>query len=137
LLAPEDARPARRLAIGGAIAELATSLLMEKRLGKLLSEPYHKGESGKWSWAAKACTSAGAAILVRRGRHRTGTVAGSALLLAGGALLRWSVYKAGFESARNPEHTVKPQRERAQQHGSKATTKSPGAAGSAKRGAGR
>jgi gas vesicle protein len=136
LLAPEDARPARRLAVGGALAELATSALMESRLGKHLSEPYHKGESGRWSWAAKACTSAGALLLARGGREsRTRAVAGSALLLAGGAMLRWSVYKAGFESARNPEHTVKPQRERARQHGTKATTKKPGEAGAASRGA--
>ncbi len=134
LLAPRDARPARRLAVGGAFAELATSALMETRLGKLLSEPYHKGESGKWSWAAKACTSAGALVLARRGNGRPGAMAGSTLLLAGGAMLRWSVYKAGFESARDPKHTVEPQRERARQHGTKATTTQPGAAGPAKRG---
>jgi hypothetical protein len=137
LLAPRDARPARRLAVGAAVAELGTSFLMEARLGKLLSSPYHKGETGKWSWAAKACTSAGAWILARRGReNRTAAMAGSALLLAGGGLLRWSVYKAGFESARDPEHTIKPQRERANAHGTKATTKGPGAAGPSQRGAG-
>ena len=135
-LSPDEARPARRLAIGAAVAELATSFAMEKRLGKLLSEPYHKGESGKWSWAAKACTSAGAWMLARRGRDsRSASIAGSALLLAGGGMLRWSVYKAGFESAQNPEHTVKPQRERAKRHGTKATTKKPGEAGSSQRSA--
>ncbi len=35
-----------------------------------------------------------------------------ALVLAGAALERWAVYKAGFQSARDPRYTVIPQRER-------------------------
>jgi hypothetical protein len=31
--------------------------------------------------------------------------------------MRWSVYKAGFQSARDPRYTVGPQRERVQQRG--------------------
>ena len=45
-------------------------------------------------------------------RRRDGAVAGGALLLAGSALLRWAVFKAGFVSARDPRYTVGPQRER-------------------------
>ena len=63
---------------------------------------------------AKASTLAGAMLLGRRGRRSRGAaVAGGALVLAGEAALRWSVFKAGFQSARDPKYTVIPQRERA------------------------
>jgi formate-dependent nitrite reductase membrane component NrfD len=111
-LHPKDAGPARRLAIGGVIAENALTLAMEKRLG-MLAEPYHKGTSGKLAWAAKATTTAGAALLAKSGRrHRKGAVAGSALVLTGEVLLRWAVFKAGFASARDPKYTIVPQRAR-------------------------
>ncbi len=40
------------------------------------------------------------------------TAAGSALLLAGSVCTRWSVYRAGFQSARDPVATLGPQRAR-------------------------
>ena len=85
---------------------------MEHRLGPLVGEPYHEGESGRYGKLAKGLTVAGAAVLAAAGRKRTGAIAGGALLLAGGALARWSVFKAGFASARDPKYTVVPQRER-------------------------
>jgi hypothetical protein len=45
-------------------------------------------------------------------RSRTAAVTGSALVLAGELALRWSVFKAGFQSARDPRYTVLPQKER-------------------------
>jgi hypothetical protein len=86
---------------------------MEKRLG-MLAEPYRKGTSGKLTWAAKASTLAGAALLAKRGRRDRGAaVAGSALVLTGEVLLRWAVFRAGFASAADPKYTVIPQRQRA------------------------
>jgi hypothetical protein len=86
---------------------------MEKRLG-LVGEPYKEGEAGRYNKIAKACSLGGAALLALAGRRsRVASVAGSALVLAGGAALRWSVFKAGFQSARDPKYTVIPQRERA------------------------
>ena len=124
LLPPEEAGPARRLAIGSAVAEAAVFETMEKRLGKLLGEPYKQGTCGKLTRASKACVTAGAGLLAWRGkRSRAAAVGGSALLLAGEMLLRWSVYKAGFQSARDSRYTVIPQRERARRHGTHATTK--------------
>jgi formate-dependent nitrite reductase membrane component NrfD len=111
-LHPKDAGPARRLAVGGVVAENALTLAMEQRLG-MLAEPYHKGTAGKLGWAAKAATSAGALLLAKSGRrNRKGAVAGSALVLAGEVLLRWSVFKAGFASAADPKYTIVPQRKR-------------------------
>jgi hypothetical protein len=45
-------------------------------------------------------------------RSRAAAVTGGALVLAGELALRWSVFKAGFQSARDPKYTVLPQRER-------------------------
>ena len=48
---------------------------------------------------SKACTAAGAGLLAWKGRQsRAASVAGSALVLAGGLALRWSVFRAGFQS---------------------------------------
>jgi formate-dependent nitrite reductase membrane component NrfD len=121
LLAPEEAGPARRLAIGGAAAELATTIMMEKRLG-LVGEVYKQGEAGRAARVAKTCTALGAGLLaLRGGRSRSAAVAGGALVLAGGLALRWSVYKAGFQSARDPRYTIEPQRERVRRRGTAAT----------------
>ena len=112
LLPPGDAGPARRYAIGGAAGELLWTKRMEHRLG-FVGEVYEQGEAGRAARIAKVCTGLGAGLLAwRGGRSRAAAVAGSALLLAGGAATRWSVYKAGFQSARDPRYTVKPQRDR-------------------------
>jgi formate-dependent nitrite reductase membrane component NrfD len=112
-VAPHEAGPARRLAVGGAIAANVVTTAMEKRLG-MLAEPYHEGEAGKYAKVAKACSLGGAALIGLGGRRsRLAAVAGGALLLAGEAALRWSVFKAGFQSARDPKYTVLPQRARA------------------------
>jgi hypothetical protein len=109
---PAEAGPARRLAVGGVLVENAVFKLMEKRLG-MLGEPYSKGESGKYKKVAMACTMGGAALLAGPGRKsRLAAAAGGALVLAGEVAVRWSVFKAGFQSARDPKYTVVPQRER-------------------------
>jgi hypothetical protein len=110
---PAEAGPARRLAIGGVLLENAVFRLMEKRLGRL-GEPYSKGEAGRYKKVAVGCTLGGAALLAGPGRRSRGAaVAGGALTLAGEVAVRWSVFKAGFQSARDPKYTVEPQRERA------------------------
>ena len=95
----------------GAIGELAAVTAMERRLGEL-GEPYHQGEAGRYAKAAKALTAAGGAVMALAGRRRSGAVAGGTLLLAGALSERWSVYKAGFQSARDPKYTVGPQKRR-------------------------
>ena len=58
--------------------------------------------------------AAGAGLLAARGRRsRAAAVTGSALVLGGELALRWSIFKAGFQSARDPRYTVIPQKERA------------------------
>jgi hypothetical protein len=113
-LPPEDAGPARRLAVGSVAAEGALMQAMELRLGKT-GEVYHRGAARKLSWAAKTLAGTGAAILATRGsKSRKAAALGGALVCAGELCLRWSVFKAGFQSARDPKYTIEPQRERLQ-----------------------
>jgi formate-dependent nitrite reductase membrane component NrfD len=112
LTPPRFAGPARRAAVAGAAAELALMEAMKRKLG-FVGEVYEHGEAGRYARLAKACTAAGAALLARRGkRSRGAAVAGGALILGGGLALRWSVFRAGFQSARDARYTVIPQRER-------------------------
>jgi formate-dependent nitrite reductase membrane component NrfD len=118
---PAEAGPARRLAVGGALGELALTQAMDQRLGAT-GEVYRQGAAGAFGRAAKALTAVGATVLATRGRRsRAAQVVGGALVCAGGMCIRWSVYKAGFQSARDPKYTVDPQRDRAQRDGTKAT----------------
>jgi formate-dependent nitrite reductase membrane component NrfD len=115
LLPSEDAGPARRLAIAGAMTEGAVMNLMEHRLG-FVGDVYKGGAAGRLARVARASTAAGAALLALRGkRSRAAAIGGSALVLAGELALRWAVFRAGFQSARDPRYTVIPQRERLEQ----------------------
>jgi hypothetical protein len=109
---PEHAGPARRLAVGGALAELATVELMERRLGPL-AEPYEQGpRTARHAKLAKTLTAAGAVTMLAAGRRRGGAALAGALLLGGAAAERWAVFRAGFDSAADPRYTVEPQRRR-------------------------
>jgi hypothetical protein len=85
--------------------------MMERRLGDL-GEPYHQGAAGRFARAGKALTAAGAAVMATAGRRRGRAAAGAGLMLAGAFATRWSVYKAGFQSAADPKYVVGPQRAR-------------------------
>jgi formate-dependent nitrite reductase membrane component NrfD len=130
-VAPAEAGPARRLAVAGAVAELALVKAMEHRLGET-GDVYREGKAGTFAKTAKLLTGTGAAVLATRGaRSRGAQLLGGALVLAGGMCMRWSVVEAGRQSARDPKYTVKPQRERADREGTKATVlpgRVPGAA---------
>jgi hypothetical protein len=114
LVHPEHAAPARRLAVGGAVAEVALKELMQHRLGEL-QRSYESGAPHRLSLAARAGLGLGAALLVARGRDRRAAVAGGALINVGALAARWSIYKAGFASAERAADTVEPQRRRTAQ----------------------
>jgi formate-dependent nitrite reductase membrane component NrfD len=106
------AGPARRAAVAGVAAELGLVRLMRRRLG-FVGEVYELGEAGRYARVSRLCAAAGAGLLALRGRRsRPAAVVGGALVLAGEVALRWSVFKAGFQSARDPRYTVLPQRKR-------------------------
>ena len=108
-----DAGPARRLVVGGALVELGAVEAMKRRLGTFLAEPYEVGKAGRFDKLAKALSGLGAAVTAFGGRkRRSAAILGGALILAGAACERWSIFEAGFQSARDPKYTVMPQRER-------------------------
>ena len=117
----KEAEPARRLGVLAALAEEGISVLMHKRLGPL-ADAYEKGTAGRFGKAARACTLGGALALaagepalplpLSKRRRSTLSVAGGALLLAGSVCKRWSVFKAGFQSAEDPSQAIRTQRRR-------------------------
>ncbi len=109
---PAVAAPARRLALAGAVAELATEQLMEKRLGEL-GAPYERGLPHQLAQLSRVTIFAGAALMAAAGtRSRAAAVAGGALMSAGALATRWSIFRAGFASAADPAAVIGPQRER-------------------------
>lgn len=114
---PEHAAPARRAAVGGSAAALALMFAMEKRLG-FVGEVYKQGDAHRYGRIAKVATAAGAGLIALAGRRsRTAATVGGALVLGGELALRWSVFRAGFQSARDPKYTVIPQKQRAADRG--------------------
>ena len=103
--------PARRMALGGAVAELVMEHQMERSMG-ITAEPLHQGKAGALMKAAKVLTVAGAAGSLLAGRSRALAVVSGAALMAGSACTRFGVFEAGQASARDPKYTVVPQRER-------------------------
>ena len=110
LTPPAAAGPARRLAVGGALVELAAAELMQRRLGEL-GEPYRTPPASRFTTLARATGAGGAALLALAGRRRRAAVAGGALLLASSLCQRLAVHKAGFASARDPRYVVLSQRD--------------------------
>jgi formate-dependent nitrite reductase membrane component NrfD len=112
LVTPRDSAPARRLAIGGALAAEGIAAVMTRRLG-FVGEVYGQEEAGRYDRVAKGAALAGAGLLAAAGsRSRVASAVGGALVLAGGLARRWSIFRAGFQSARDPRYTVEPQRAR-------------------------
>jgi Polysulphide reductase, NrfD len=108
----EQAGPARRLAVGGAILELAMERRMEASMG-ITAEPLHNGRAGTLMRASGALSVVGTVgAVVLAGRSRALARLSGAALLAGSVCTRFAIFEAGQESARDPRYTVAPQRER-------------------------
>jgi formate-dependent nitrite reductase membrane component NrfD len=108
-----DAGPARRLAVGGALVEVAASALMKRRLGPA-ARPYEEGTVKVLDQLSTGLTLGGAALLATLGRRRPPAIVGGAMLLAGSLCKRFAIFRAGFESARqtNGEGPEGPRAER-------------------------
>jgi formate-dependent nitrite reductase membrane component NrfD len=105
-----DARPARRLALLAAAAEGPLVELMLHRLGEHATV-YEHGAPARLGRFSRGCVLTGASILARRGgSSRAAAALGGVLLSAGALARRWSVFKAGFQSAADPRYVVGPQR---------------------------
>lgn len=112
---PEDNGPAARLGALGAVVELATDRVMERRLAALpggIETSYTTGKAGRWRTAAHALVAAGGlgALLTRR--SRIGALASGLALAAGSLATRFAVFEAGIASSQDPAQVVGPQRSR-------------------------
>jgi hypothetical protein len=106
-----EAGPARFLAIGGAVAELAAERRMERSMG-LSAETLHQGRAGRYMRASAVLTAAGAVGALVGRRSRALSALSGAALMAGSWCTRFGVFEAGIASAEDPKYTVVPQRER-------------------------
>ncbi|MDA3643063.1 polysulfide reductase NrfD [Saccharopolyspora indica] len=109
LAAPEEAAPARRMAIAGAVLELAAARRMHRGAG-LVGEVYQQGRAGTVLRAARTLTCLGLGAAALAGRSRTARVASGLCLNAAAAATRYGIFEAGRASARDPRYTVQPQR---------------------------
>ncbi len=106
-----EAGPARRMAVGGALLELASERRMETSMG-LLAEPLHHATAGSLMRLSRAFTAAGVTGAVLGRRNRALSAGAGAAFLGGSALQRFGIFHAGQQSALDPKYTVVPQRAR-------------------------
>lgn len=107
-----QAGPARRATLLGALTEVAAVRTMEHRMGDR-AEPLRTGTAGALMRTAEMLIVTGAVVGGLLGRRsRTAAVLGGIASLAGSACTRFGIFHAGVASARDPRHTVVPQRER-------------------------
>jgi hypothetical protein len=112
---PDEAEPARCLALLGAAMETAAFERMEHRIG-LSAEVYSKSRGGRYVRAGKVLSAAGATGALLGGRRRAVAALSGAALIASSAATRWGIFHAGLASAADPKYTVLPQRQRRDQH---------------------
>jgi hypothetical protein len=108
---PEHAGAARRLALASAALELGANEAMKKQLGPH-GEPYGRGTASKLGRTSQALIVGGSVLLARRGAtSRAAAVTAGSLLGAGALCARWTIFKAGLQSAADPKYVVGPQRQ--------------------------
>lgn len=95
---PQDGM-ARRLAIGGAIGEIALAQAVERASGEA-GEAYGQGAPGRLAKLAVPLLAGGATAMLAGRRSRAATTLGAAAVLSGTILERFAVWRAGTESAR-------------------------------------
>lgn len=103
-------RSMRSLVVFGAGAELGIDTAMRRHL-RQHGQVYKNDKSGRFHRAATVATAAGAAAVAAFGRRRPLLARlGAAAVVAGSICQRWSAYHAGFQSARDPQAVIGPQR---------------------------
>lgn len=108
----QEAGPARALAVGGAVADIAATKIMEKQMNQVAAEPLHQGLPGQLlKWSERLVVAGGVGALLG-GRSRLVSVLSGAALLTGSAFTRFGILHAGLESVKDPRYAVEPQRQR-------------------------
>jgi hypothetical protein len=107
-----EARPARNLAVIGALSDLIAARFTEFRMDPVTREPLHRGTPGKLlAWSEWLAAAGGLGALLGGG-HRGYAALSGAMLLTASALLRFGFFEAGKESTRDPRYTIDPQKRR-------------------------
>lgn len=101
--------PAQRMAVAGAILELAADHRMRQRAG-MVGEVFQSGRPGRVLRAGRALTVAGAAAAACARRSRVAAIGAALCLTAGAVATRYGIFEAGRVSARDPRYTVMQQR---------------------------
>jgi formate-dependent nitrite reductase membrane component NrfD len=98
--------------LGGRVAELASSVAMERAAGRVpaVAKPFKQGASGVLWRTATVLTAASLATMLWRGRARNGRIISGALGLAGSMAMRFAVHQAGKASALDPRASFHQQR---------------------------
>ena len=107
--------PVARLAVAGAVAELAAGRALERRLESIpgdVAGAYRTGRAGRWNRLARVLTTCGGLGVLLAPRSRWAAVVSGAALATGSLATRCAVFQAGIASASNPQHVVAPQRAR-------------------------
>jgi formate-dependent nitrite reductase membrane component NrfD len=108
----QQAAPARRMGVGGAVVALAMERRMERSMG-LSAETLHIGKAKRLMDLSRALTIGGAVgAALFGGRNRGVARLSGAALVAGSLCTRLAIFEAGQDSARDPRYTVVPQRQR-------------------------
>lgn len=106
-----EAKPARAMAMAGSALELVADHYRRRHAG-LVGELYRQGRPGRILRASRALTWLGAGTAVLAGRSRAAAISSGLLLTAATAAMRYGVFVAGRDSARDPRYTVEVQRRR-------------------------
>lgn len=94
---PRRSRPARLLAVGGAVAEVAAVRSMERSLGEH-GVVYRSGPAAPALRMGRRLTLGGAVLVGLLGGRRWAAALGGAALLGGSLCMRLAVWRAGPES---------------------------------------
>jgi formate-dependent nitrite reductase membrane component NrfD len=105
---PEHAGAARRAMLLGTVGSQVAATVMERRVGPV-AEAFTTGDAGRYRRAARVLDGAGVALALTPGRRLRRL--GAALVLAGSAATRFSVFKAGFQAAEDPRYVLETQRD--------------------------
>jgi hypothetical protein len=107
-----QAGPARRLAVGGLLLDLAAERRMERSMG-ISAETLSTGRARVLMRTSRALAAGGLIGTIALGRHsRRASMLSGCALVAASACTRFAIFEAGQQSARDPRYTMTPQRER-------------------------
>lgn len=107
------AGPVRRLTLLGVGTELIAMHRLEQHLADLhIDEPITSGQGASKLHLARALTIAGGTGTLLAGRSRLLAIASGAALATASALTRAGIVEAGIESAKDPQYTVRVQKDR-------------------------